>query len=123
MDGARWSFDSPHACHPTAIQSATDAAHSKTMRSNPGARTYAVAFWTTGRQYRFPVGPLTETMASGRLTRVEAQTRMSVPPSTSDGKRGVGNHAAHRPEAGEMEECAVGFDVRRHGEQSRLTHV
>ena len=108
---------------PTAIQSATDAADSKTMQFNRGARTYAGAFWTAVRQHRFPVGPLPETMVTGRLTRVEAPTRMSVPPSKSDGKRGVGNLAAHRPDAGEMEECAVGFDVPRNGEQSRAIYV
>ena len=108
---------------PTAIQSATDAAHSKTMPFNPGARTYAGAFWSAVRQHRFPVGPLPETMITRRLTRGEAQTRMPVPSSKSDGKRGVGNHASHRPDAGEVEECAVGFDVRRDGEQSRAIYV
>ena len=107
----------------TAIQGAADVAHSKTVRFTAGLRAAAPASWSAVRQHRFPVGPLPETMVTGRLTRVEVPTRMSVPPSTSDGKRGVGNHAAHRPGVGEMEGFAVGFDVRRHGEQSRVTHI
>ncbi len=45
---------------PTAVESAADAAHSKTMPFTPGARTYAVAFGECGA-----TAPLSRRSTSG----------------------------------------------------------
>ncbi len=123
MDGARWSFDPPHACHPPPSKAPLMRRTSKLFsslrglgrtRQRLGVRCDSTAFPSVHFRRRW--SPRDSRGARHRQECLYRRPRLTE-------SVGVGNHAAHRPDAGEMEECAVGFDVRRHGEQSRVTHL